>query len=175
MGSFCKVIGDDGQPCEAKAENRDLSLCATHNKQRIKDERPPPPPKVYKGLQSKAVLSSRSTLRLVSDRQKGQNAAIARAYKVVDARPAICVSCGATSGLTHSHVLTRGKWEAHEDNPENILRECQECHTIWEHNKPQAKLLHASWNQKIDIIKMLEPGYLRELQMKNAELWRKVK
>jgi nitrate/TMAO reductase-like tetraheme cytochrome c subunit len=171
MGNYCTAAGPDGQACGRKVENRDLGLCATHNKARRQDERPAPEPKQRKPLQARQGLQSRSTLRPVSDKQKIALAAKKEAYKEVDKGAQVCCSCGATSQLTHSHVLTVKQFPQHAANPSNILLECQDCHTVWEHNKPLAKQLHASWRLKMNIMFWLEPQYFEQFKMKYPELF----
>jgi hypothetical protein len=171
MSNFCVAV-EDGEECGRKAENRELGLCATHNKARRVSERPPPPPKQYKGLKPGKPLSNGSTLRPVSDKQKVKNAAKAAAFKVVDAtQPHHCVSCGCTEMLTHSHVLTDKQFEKHEANPRNILLECQDCHNTWEHNKREAKAKHASWALKMEIWEELEPQDFMRFKIKNPALF----
>jgi hypothetical protein len=166
MNNFC-IIPD----CGAKVENRDLGLCATHNKARRVGERPAPEPKQRKPLQARQGLQSRSTLRPVSDKQKTVLAAKKEAYKEVDKGPRICVSCNCTEMLTHSHVLTVKQFPKHAANPANILLECQDCHYIWEHDKPLAKQTQPSWAAKMLIMKTLEPQYFEQFKMKYPELF----
>lgn len=172
MGNFCIFIVD-GEECGRKSENRDLGLCATHNKARRVADRPAPPAKERKPLKPGKALSSGSTLRPVSDKQKVKNAAKDAAFKIVDAtQPHHCVSCGESGcALTHSHVLTDKQFEKHEANPRNILLECPECHNTWEHNKRLARATHASWQLKMEIWEELEPQDFMRFKIKNPALF----
>ena len=182
MNNFCTAETEDGQMCGAKSENRDLGLCATHNKARIKAEKPPAVPPQRKPLQRVAIIGhvgstganlARAVIRQVSDKKRVALVAKKQAYAVVDAGPRVCVSCGTTERLTHSHVLTVGQFPQHEANPVNILLECAECHTIWEHNKAQAKRIQASWGRKMAIMQQLEPAEFARFQAFNPHLFQK--
>lgn len=153
MSSFCTAVVD-GEECGAKSENKDLGLCATHNKARRKAEQPAPERKVCAMPRATAPMRPVSAKKAVALRAK------AVAYKEVDATAAhVCVSCGSCQMLTHSHVLPVGNFPEFEATPANILLECQECHMVWEHDKHRAALLHASWSQKMRIIWTLAPWH----------------
>jgi hypothetical protein len=172
--NFCTFI-ENGSECGRKAENRDLGLCATHNRQRIKSERPAPEQKPRAGLKPGKGFSTGSTLRPISDKQRVREKEKAAAYAIVDAdeESRFCVSCGETGGiLTHSHVLTDKQWPQHRANPRNILLECQECHTEWEHNKSLAKQKHASWAVKMEIWEELEPRDFQRFKDKFPQLFK---
>lgn len=171
MNQYCVAETGPGEYCGRKTENRDLGLCATHNKARLRAERPAPVPKERKSLTTRQPLNKRAVLAPISAKMKTALADKKKAYAVVDAGPQICCSCGDTNGLTHSHVLTVGQFPEHRANPANILLECQECHMIWEHNKPLAKATQASWGQKMRIWAALEPQDFSRFQAFNPHLF----
>ena len=158
-------------PCGSnKIENKDAGLCGTCNKARNKAERPAVAPRERKPLTTRQPFANRSTLAPISANMKQALAQKKKAYAVVDAGPQVCVSCGDTSNLTHSHVLTVGQFPQHRANPANILLECMDCHTTWEHNKPLAKATQASWAQKMAIMQQLEPAEFARFQAFNPHL-----
>lgn len=153
MSPFC-IFEEGGEQCGRKVENRELGLCATHNKARRVAERPVAPPKVYNWKPRAAIPAVSKGMAATLREQK-------KTYAAVDAaEPEQCVSCGhGGKGLQHSHVLPKGTFQKHRNNPFNILLECPECHHTWEHHKHDARRLHASWNRKLEIIQALEPKY----------------
>lgn len=170
MNNYCVAETETGQ-CGAKVENRDLGLCATCNKARVKAERSAPVPRTAKPMQRVGIIGHRSALAPISAKMKVALSEKKKAYAVVDAGPRICCSCGGTDNLTHSHVLTVGRFPQHRANPANILLECMECHTVWEHDKSAAKRVHASWAQKMAIMEMLEPAEFVRFRAWNPHLF----
>jgi hypothetical protein len=165
MSRFCTAAVEPGVVCGAKSENRELGLCATHNRARLKSEKPVAPKKVYQMPRATAPINPISSKKAVALRAK------AKAYAVVDTGPRVCVSCGCTEQLTHSHVLTVGQFPEYEATPENILLECQPCHMVWEHDKHRAAREHASWGRKMAIMEALAPRYFARFQDKFPALF----
>lgn len=154
-------------PCGSnKIENKDAGLCGTCNKARNKAERMPTAAREPKSLTTRQPFVNRSTLPLISAKMKQALKEKKQAYAVVDAGPQICVSCGDTNNLTHSHIVPVGQHPELRAVPENIVLECMDCHTIYEHNKPLARRLHASWAHKMAVMQRLAPSYYELLQMK---------
>jgi len=151
---FCKFDGCDSN----KIENRDLGLCASHNLQRRKAERP-------------AVVKVVKPIVKVSAAQAQKHSQQQKAYRVAELEEHCCVSCGATERLTHSHILTQKQFPQHANNPANLVLECQECHSEWENNKPLAAAKHASWQRKMNLMRVLEPEYFQQFKQKHSNLF----
>ena len=156
-----------------KIENKDLGLCGTCNKARLKAEKPQPVPRERKQLARVAFANTGSTLPQQSAKMKETLKEYRKVKKQIEAtRPGICVSCGSTFNLTPSHILTQHQFEKHRNNERNMLVECGECHWTWENDKGMAKQLHASWKLKMQIWEELEPADFMRFKLANPALFR---
>lgn len=137
----CRICG-----C-SKLENRELDLCATHNQERIKAERP-------------VAVKERKALNPISDKQKAKLKVRANGYREVKKQQDRCAHCGTTYRLTPSHVLTQKKFDRHRANPRNIVLLCPLAHDLWENNKTLFRELCPDvWDLKMHIMQELEPAY----------------
>jgi hypothetical protein len=149
----CKVCGSN------KVENRDQGLCATHNKERLRGERP-------------IVEKERKGLRPVSVKQAEQLKERAKGYKEVLKRPQHCACCGDTRFLTPSHILSQGQFPQHRANPRNVVILCQIDHHTFEHYKDKFKLMFpAVWEEKMQIMQELEPQEYERFKAKHPTLF----
>lgn len=150
------------QQCECgstKIENKETSQCASCNKARRMAEKPPKTKKQYVGLKP---VSAKKSIALAAKK---------RAYNEVDKLPQVCVSCGTTQNLTHSHVLTVKQFPQHEANPDNILIQCLSCHQTYENDKYTASQTQPSWPLQMEIMQRLEPEYYEFFKVKYPALF----
>lgn len=150
----------DGEECGANSENKDLGLCATHNRLRRKEEKPPKEKKVYTLKRNTAPIRPVSDKKAIALREK------AKAYKVVDKRGAFCETCGKPStvvALSHSHILPVGQFPQFEALPENILLQCygssDSCHDVFENDKYTASKTQRTWPYCVSIMRKLAPQH----------------
>jgi len=149
----CHVCGSN------KVENRDLQLCATHNRERIKAERP-------------VVVKERKPIAQISAKRADLLKDRAKAYAVVKKEQPRCACCGTTYRLTPSHVLSQAHFKEHIANARNIVTLCQTDHILWEHHKAQFALMFPDvWALKMGIMEELAPEYFQQFKVKHADLF----
>lgn len=142
-----------------KVENRDLSLCSTHNRERIKAERPVQ----VKERKPIAPISAKRA-ELLKDRRK--------AYAEVKKTQNKCACCGTTYDLTPSHVLTQKMFPLLSCLPRNVVVLCIEHHSTWEHDKASFCLHFPEvWNLKMEIMEELAPEYFQQFKQKHSQLF----
>lgn len=133
-----------------KIENKELSLCATHNRERRKPE------PVKDKIKPIVKLSHEMRIRL---RKKAE--AAARAAKERE-NYGICETCKVSRMfVAPSHTLSTKQFQHLEAEPDNIVFECFTCHDMYEHNKPLFAVTYPeAWKKKLKYIKSVHPEYL---------------
>jgi hypothetical protein len=140
----CKICGS------FKIENKELALCATHNRERRKPE----PEKA--NIKPIVKLSPKMRIRL---RKKAEM----QAQALKDRKnTGYCETCQQRKEwLTWSHTLSVKQFPHLEADPENNIIECISCHTMYEHNKPLFSVTYPeAWKKKLAYIKSVHPEYL---------------
>ncbi len=133
--------------CTSHKENNRLPYCGTHNhEQRRIDSQGSRQKKVY-------VIPKRSAKGIKREAEKQ------KVYKTMTVTEMVCSACGTTHSLTPSHILPQGQYGAFAADSRNVVWDCIECHTKWEHgNLSQCEEL-SNWPQRLDIIEELSPIY----------------
>jgi hypothetical protein len=133
-----------------KIENKDLALCATHNREHRK-----PIPEKSK-IKPIVKLSTKMRIRL---RKKAEAAAKAAKQRQNNG---LCETCQASRlFVAPSHTLSTKQFQHLEAEPDNIIFECYECHNMYEHNKPLFAVTYPeAWKKKLQYIKSVHPEYL---------------
>lgn len=144
-----------------KIENKDLSLCASCNKARLKADKPAAPAKVYTLKRSKLKPQSAKGAAATAAKIKTQKAMREQGVRW-------CETCGRTGiPLSHSHIIPVGQYKQFEDVAENQIYECfgspGTCHEIWEHGTMEQRMAQATFDRKIKVIARLCPQYLEQL------------
>jgi hypothetical protein len=139
----CKICGS------FKIENKELALCATHNRERRKPE-----PEKAK-IKPIVKLSPKMRIRLRKKAEMQAEAAKTR-------NTAYCSTCKQRKQwLTWSHTLSVKQFPHLEADPENNEIECIQCHEMYEHNKPLFAVTYPeAWKKKLIYIKSVHPEYL---------------
>ena len=144
-------------PCGCiKIEHRELGLCGSCNRARIKAERP-------------VVVKERKPIAKISTKRTAALKVRAVAYREVKLKQLCCAACGTRQNLTPSHVLTQKQFPQHRANPRNIVVLCGDrCHPLWEDNKTLFReLCPEVWQLKMSIMQELEPAYYRQFISKH--------
>lgn len=149
----CTVCGSN------KVENRDLGLCASHNKARLQAEKP-------------VVAKERKPLNPISAKRADRLRDRAKGYKEVKKRPQRCACCGSPYFLTPSHVLSQRHFPEFAANPRNVVILCTVDHNTFEHAKEQFKLMFPDvWEEKMKIMQELAPQEFERFKIKHSSLF----
>jgi hypothetical protein len=85
-------------------------------------------------------------------------------------RPHVCQSCGESlqelSPANFSHVIRKSRKETLRLNKKNVYLECLDCHYIWDNGTWEQRMEMKSWDDKLEIIKELDPEYYGLIQLK---------
>jgi hypothetical protein len=140
----CKICGS------FKIENKELALCASHNRERRKPE------PVKAKIKPIVKLSPKMRIRLRKKAEAATQAAKQRENN------GYCETCGISRFyVAPSHTLSVKQFEHLEADQNNIVFECQECHHMYEHNKPLFSVTYPeAWKKKLAYIKTVHPEYL---------------
>lgn len=160
----CTVCGS------LKVENKDLQLCATHNKERLKAAREqdnPKPVKIY-------TLKQTPIKQLSSKTSKRKAAMVATQKKMREKGIRWCETCGCTdSPLSHSHTLPEGEFPELASEQDNMVYECYghsaSCHYIWENGSIEQKLELRTFKARIMYILNTRPGYLERFILNHSK------
>lgn len=133
-----------------KIENKELSLCATHNREQRKAR-----PEKAK-IKPIAPISDKMKERIKRKKEAAAEAAKQRNLT------GVCETCMVSRFFVcPSHTLSTKQFRHLEDDPNNIIFECYTCHNMYEHNKPLFAVTYPeAWKAKIKYIKSVHPEYL---------------
>jgi len=144
-----------------KIENRDLGLCATSNKARLKAEKEPKPKKVYTLKQTPIKQVSTKKAAAIRIKEKAQKEMRKQNIRY-------CETCGDPGHrpLSHSHILPVGQFPQFEATIENQLYECygdsDSCHNIYEVGDFLQVYAQSTFSRKVKVMHKLAPEYLRQ-------------
>lgn len=113
---------------------------------------------------AKVSKNKGQAIKPVSKRQAAVNAEKSRIKKRMQAEKNICFTCESAKGETLSHIIT-AKNKAFELIPRNLVLECRECHTLWEHHKTlYAEMFPSKWEEKLERAKISREHYEKLIQ-----------
>ena len=77
-------------------------------------------------------------MKQTSNKESRLQRQLAKVYAIIDEKAHdeerfCCWSCGSHEALSHSHILGRGSHKEFMLVIENIILQCSDCHTAWEH------------------------------------------
>lgn len=111
-------------------------------------------------------IKPNTAIKPVSKKQAAINAEKSRIKKRIQEEKNICFTCESAKGETLSHIIT-AKNKAFELLPANLVLECVECHTCYEHHKQAyAHLYPAKWAMKLERAKTINETQYQKLKDK---------
>ena len=117
---------------------------------------------------SQIPLKTNKKMNQKSSKQKKIDSAYSETLKILAKREYICTGCGATDGLTPSHLVPRGVRRDLVAVARNVTWHCLTCHPIWE--SPRRMELN-DYVENMEIVRRLDEKYYNLLIMKQDEYY----
>lgn len=137
--------------------NKHYYLCEIKNKQRLQSQK-----------QHKIKQNNKVNINNNKKQNSLKKAAQIALYKEIErTRDNICESCGTTQNLTHSHIIPKSIRSDLGLEITNIIYQCINCHTIWEHGSWEQKMKLSNFNKMMNYIKETDLKYYNLLVYKN--------
>lgn len=136
--------------------NKHFYLCETKNKERLDSKKQP-----------KNSIKIKSNIKQHSNRKDDKKERLKAVYEEISKnREHICESCGSKNNLTHSHIIPRSRRSDLVFSDENIIYQCINCHTIWEHGDINEKKKLRNYDNMMNYIYRVDMEYYNLLKFK---------
>ena len=133
-------------------------LCEQKNQERLHPE----------GKERIFLKKKSSFIRKKSEKQKIRDEEIKEVYAEVDKGVQECSGCGSGRQLTRSHIIPRSRRKDLETKILNIVFDCMDCHTVWEHGEWEEKKKLLNFEKRMEYIKSVDSEYYELLILKNG-------
>ena len=154
--------------------NRTHWLCTNCNRERL-DSNSGGRKKERKQLLAKTTfkasqvpLKNTKKMNQKSSKQKVIDVAYSGTLKILEKREYICTGCGATDGLTPSHLVPRSWNRSLVAVARNVTWHCLVCHPLWE--SPRRMELN-DYEDNMEIVKKLDEDYYNLLIVKQDDYY----
>lgn len=109
-------------------------------------------------------LDEAKTPKFTNTRNKSRTDANSQAKKVIKeamlrSSGGLCTGCLNRKPLTLSHIIPISLRKDLELDQDNLLLECMDCHTVWEHGTLEKKKALLNYQLKENYIKKVDPNY----------------
>ena len=119
----------------------------------------------------------KTSLRKVSEKERGVKKELGKIYQDMANRGefSYCESCGSSQYLQHSHLVPRSFNKGLTTHSENIICQCQNCHSIYEARDIGGMQKFHNYQEILDRLRFLDIRFFLIIQDKIEKHERKTK